>query len=86
MVAGLVAAADCRQQDAIWMALLDPPDTLRRWEIPSWTGHPCCCEAARTSVSTVLALEAEEDLEEVVGCSQHKMGDHQAEWQAADPP
>ena len=27
---GLVAVADCRQQDAIWMALLDPPKTFEK--------------------------------------------------------
>ena len=40
-----------------------------------------CCYAATTvrMVSAVLALEVEEDLEEVEGCSQQRMADCLAE-------
>ena len=43
-------------------------------KVPSW--HP---EAAVRMVSALLALEAEEGLEEVEGCSQHRMSDCLAE-------
>ena len=29
MAAGLVVAADCRHEDAIWTALVDPQETLK---------------------------------------------------------
>ena len=73
VVAGLVAAADCRQ-DALWTAMLEPSTHRSYYKCQHDTR-----EAAVRMVSAVLALEAEEGLEEVGGCSQQGMADHVAE-------
>ena len=63
-------AAGCRQQDALKPALLNLSRTLKNAYLPSCARHPCCCATAMTTISTVLALEVEEDLEEAEGCRQ----------------
>ena len=67
MAAGLVATADCRHQDTLCTALLDQP-TQEKLKCPSGL-H----EAAVRTVSALLALEAEEGLDQVEGCSRHRV-------------
>lgn len=60
-----MAAGDCEQQDECQPATKNPEELLTTKVCKACS---CCCAAAITSISIVLALEAEEDLEVAEGC------------------